>query len=101
VFLTGTTLTSVTGFFFPIERFTPALAVGILSLLALSVAVVARYPMQMSLCGFPATSASRSSDPPREPRWSGSSSSSSRAAATTTGSAIRPSIPAGTRRRSS
>ena len=47
VFLTCTTLTSVTGFFFPIERFTPGLAVGILSLLALCVAVVARYPMQM------------------------------------------------------
>jgi uncharacterized membrane protein SirB2 len=47
VFLTCTTLTSVTGFFFPIERFTPGLAVGILSLLALCVAVVGRYPMQM------------------------------------------------------
>jgi hypothetical protein len=47
VFLTCTTLTSVTGFFFPIERFTPGLAVGILSLFALCIAVVARYPMQM------------------------------------------------------
>ena len=47
VFLTATTLTSVTGFFFPIERFTPGLALGILSLAALSLAAVARYPMHM------------------------------------------------------
>jgi len=47
VFLTSTILTSVTGFFFPIDRFTPGLALGILSLAALSLAVVARYPMNM------------------------------------------------------
>jgi hypothetical protein len=33
---------------FPIERFIPGHAVGILSLLALGVAVVARYPMRMA-----------------------------------------------------
>jgi hypothetical protein len=48
IFLTTTILTSVTGFMFPIERFTPGHAVGILSLLALGVAVVARYPMRMA-----------------------------------------------------
>jgi len=48
IFLTTTVLTSVTGFLFPIERFTPGHAVGILSLLALGVAVVARYPMRMA-----------------------------------------------------
>ena len=35
IFLAATTATSVTGFFFPIERFTPALALGILSLIVL------------------------------------------------------------------
>jgi hypothetical protein len=47
-FLVATILTSVTGFLFPIERFTPGHAVGILSLVALGLAVVARYPMQMA-----------------------------------------------------
>src|SRR5262249_17289291 len=46
-FLAGTVLTSVTGFLFPFEQFTPAQAVGILSLLALGIAMVARYPKQM------------------------------------------------------
>src|SRR5258708_7820706 len=48
IFLAATILTSVTGFFFRIERFTPGHAVGILSLIALGVAVAARYPMQMA-----------------------------------------------------
>src|SRR5262245_44931022 len=44
VFLATTVLTSVTGFiFFPIERFTPAIGVGIVSLFVLAVAIVARY----------------------------------------------------------
>jgi hypothetical protein len=47
IFLTTTTLTSVTGFFFPIHRFTPGLALGMLSLVALAIAVVARYRQQM------------------------------------------------------
>jgi hypothetical protein len=48
IFLSATILASVTGFLFPIERFTPAHAVGILSLAALGLAVVARYPMRMA-----------------------------------------------------
>lgn len=47
-FLATTILTSVTGFFFSFERFTPGHAIGILSLLALGLAVVARYPMRMA-----------------------------------------------------
>jgi hypothetical protein len=48
-FLTTTILTSVTGFMFPFDRgFTPGHAVGILSLLALGVALWARYRMQMA-----------------------------------------------------
>jgi len=47
-FLATTILTSVTGFFFPFEGFTPGHAIGILSLLALGLAVVARYPMRMA-----------------------------------------------------
>lgn len=43
VFLAFTIATSVTGFFFPITQFTPALAVGGLSLVVLGVAVFARY----------------------------------------------------------
>jgi hypothetical protein len=43
LFLTTTILTSVTGFMFPYKGFTPAIGVGILSLLVLIVAVFARY----------------------------------------------------------
>lgn len=43
IFLLTTILTSVTGFFFPITVFTPALAVGILSLAILLVALLALY----------------------------------------------------------
>lgn len=42
-FLVATILTSVTGFMFPIQGFTPALAVGGLSLVVLAVAVLALY----------------------------------------------------------
>jgi hypothetical protein len=43
-FLVTTVLTSVTGFvFFPIERFTPALGLGAISLVVLAVAILARY----------------------------------------------------------
>src|SRR6266566_9340263 len=41
-------LTSVTGFFFPFHGFTPAYAVGIISLLVLAVAIFARYPRQLA-----------------------------------------------------
>ena len=43
VFLAFTALTSITGFFFPIHGFTPAIGVGIVSLLVLPIAVYARY----------------------------------------------------------
>ena len=43
LFLLTTVLTSVTGFFFPINGFTPALAVGAISLLVLAIAQLALY----------------------------------------------------------
>jgi hypothetical protein len=43
LFLTTTVATSVTGFFFPFHRLLPSHAVGILSLIVLGIAVVARY----------------------------------------------------------
>src|SRR5262245_45201268 len=43
VFLATTVLTSVTGFLFAFERFTPAAAVGVLSLIVLAIAIWARY----------------------------------------------------------
>ena len=43
VFLLTTVLTSVTGFFFPVEHFKPSHAVGIMSLLAMASAIFARY----------------------------------------------------------
>lgn len=43
LFLLTTVLTSVTGFFFPFHGFTPALGVGIISMLVLAVAIFARY----------------------------------------------------------
>jgi hypothetical protein len=43
IFLAATTATSVTGFFFPIEGITAALALGILSLIVLALALAARY----------------------------------------------------------
>ena len=47
-FLITTVLTSVTGFFFPFHGFTPAIGVGIISLLVLTVAIYARYPGQLA-----------------------------------------------------
>src|SRR5262245_18980341 len=47
-FLATTVLTSVTGFiFFPIERFTPGIGIGILSLIVLAVAILARYQFRL------------------------------------------------------
>jgi len=46
-FLIMTTATSVTGFFFPFHGFTPAIALGIMSLIVLTVAIFARYPRQL------------------------------------------------------
>jgi hypothetical protein len=42
-FLITTVATSVTGFFFPFHGFTPAIAVGIISLVVLALAIAARY----------------------------------------------------------
>src|SRR6266436_5676630 len=47
-FLATTVLTSVTGFFFPFHDFTPAIGLGIISLLVLAVAIYARYPRQLA-----------------------------------------------------
>ena len=43
LFLATTALTSVTGFFFPFHKVTPGIVVGIISLVVLAVAIVARY----------------------------------------------------------
>ena len=47
-FLLTTVLTSVTGFFFPVEHFTPGHALGIVSLLVLPVAIFARYRQNLA-----------------------------------------------------
>jgi hypothetical protein len=43
LFLVTTLLTSVTGFFFPFHGFTPAIGVGIVSLVVLAIGIFARY----------------------------------------------------------
>jgi hypothetical protein len=43
LFLATTVATSVTGFFFPFKQFTPAHGVGVVSLVALTAAILARY----------------------------------------------------------
>lgn len=48
VFLATTVATSVTGFFFPVHHFTPAHALGIISLLILPIAIFARYVRHLS-----------------------------------------------------
>lgn len=48
LFLTTTVLTSVTGFLFPFHKFTPAHAIGILSLVILAVAILGRYRFHMN-----------------------------------------------------
>jgi hypothetical protein len=47
VFLTTTALTSVTGFGFPFKGVTPAINVGVISLIVLAVAIVARYVLHL------------------------------------------------------
>ena len=42
-FLVSTVATSVTGFFFPFHEITPAIVVGVISLVVLAVAILARY----------------------------------------------------------
>ena len=48
LFLASTIATSVTGFFFPFHHFTPAHALGIISLAVLAVATVARYARDLA-----------------------------------------------------
>jgi hypothetical protein len=48
IFLVTTVLTSVTGFLFPVDHILPSHIVGIISLIALAIAVVARYPLHMA-----------------------------------------------------
>jgi hypothetical protein len=47
-FLITTVATSVTGFFFPFHDFTPAYAVGAISLVLLGLAIFARYRQQLA-----------------------------------------------------
>ena len=48
LFLASTVLTSVTGFLFPFHGFLPSHGVGILSMLALAIAIFARYGRQLA-----------------------------------------------------
>lgn len=48
VFLVTTVATSVTGFLFPFEHFLPSHALGILSLVALAIAIVALYKFRLA-----------------------------------------------------
>src|SRR5512140_3108559 len=48
LFLVTTILTSVTGFMFPIHGFTPALGVGIISMVILAVALLALYSKHLA-----------------------------------------------------
>ena len=54
VFLATTVLTSVTGFGFPIEKVTPGIIVGTISLVVLLIAIVARYAFGMNAGWRPA-----------------------------------------------
>jgi hypothetical protein len=48
LFLASTAATSITGFLFPFHHFTPAIGVGIISLLLLAVAILARYVFHLA-----------------------------------------------------
>src|SRR4051794_16829165 len=48
LFLTTTIATSVTGFGFPVEHFLPSHAVGIISLVALAIAILALYAKHLA-----------------------------------------------------
>lgn len=48
VFLVSTVLTSVTGFFFPFHKLLPSHVLGILSLAALALAIVALYMLRLA-----------------------------------------------------
>jgi len=48
LFLTTTVLTSVTGLGFPNDHITPGIKLGILSLIALAIAILARYALRLA-----------------------------------------------------
>lgn len=48
IFLSTTFLTSLTGFLFPVEHILPSHVVGIISLVVLAVAILARYALHLS-----------------------------------------------------
>jgi hypothetical protein len=48
VFLTTTALTSLTGFLFPYKGATPALTLGVISLVVLAITIVTRYPRHLA-----------------------------------------------------
>jgi hypothetical protein len=48
IFLATTVLTSLTGFFLPAEHFMPSHAVGIISLIVLAIAILARYQLHLA-----------------------------------------------------
>lgn len=48
VFLTTTIATSASGFLFPVDHITPGHVLGVISLVLLGAAVVARYPQQLA-----------------------------------------------------
>lgn len=48
VFLVTTALTSLTGFLFPFTGVTPAIKLGIISLVVLAVAIITRYPLRLA-----------------------------------------------------
>ena len=48
LFLASTVATSVTGFFFPVHGFTPAIGVGIISLIVLAIAILALYARHLA-----------------------------------------------------
>jgi hypothetical protein len=48
IFLVTTVLTSLTGFLFPVEHLLPSHVIGILSLVTLAVAILARYALHMA-----------------------------------------------------
>ena len=48
IFLVTTSLTSLSGFLFPVEHLLPSHVIGVISLVALAVAIVARYPLHLA-----------------------------------------------------
>jgi hypothetical protein len=48
IFLATTVLTSLTGFLFPVEHLLPSHVVGLISLVALTIAIVARYALHLA-----------------------------------------------------